>query len=196
MTDTGFQTAPASRSSFVSVVAWVFIVLAGFATFISLLQNLMVTLMPHDLFNAPLQDTSLTRVMPGAPRLMFAHFRLLVAVMLILCIVTLTAAIGLLRRRNWARVLFIVRLGLGVVYNIAAIFLQQSMFSSMNAFNAHLQTDSTFRSVNQDFAHMMQAMRVFMIVFSLAFAGMFAWIMFRLMSHEVRVEFGVARRAA
>src|SRR5690348_4897873 len=140
MTDTGYQTTPPAKSSFVTVVAWVFIVLAGFATFLSLLQNLTVTLMPQDMFNAPLQDTTLTRVMPGAPRLIFAHLRLLVAAMLILCLVTLTSAVGLLRRRNWARVLFIVLLGLGVVYNIAAIFLQQSFFTSMNSF-AHLQTD-------------------------------------------------------
>jgi uncharacterized membrane protein len=196
MTDTGYQTTPPAKSSFVTVVAWVFIVLAGFATFLSLLQNLMVTLMPQDMFNAPLQDTTLTRVMPGAPRLIFAHLRLLVAAMLILCLVTLTSAVGLLRRRNWARVLFIVLLGLGVVYNIAAIFLQQSFFTSMNSFNAHLQTDSSFRHVNQDFAQMMGAMRAFMIFFSLGFAGLFVWIIFRLMSYEVRLEFGATGRAA
>ncbi len=39
-------------------------------------------------------------------------------------------------------------------------------------------------------------MRVFSIIFSLGFAGLLAWIMYRLMSHEVRVEFGAAERAA
>ena len=32
----------AQRSTFVTVVAWVFIVLSGFGTLISLLQNLMI----------------------------------------------------------------------------------------------------------------------------------------------------------
>jgi hypothetical protein len=171
-------------------------VLAGFATFVSLLQNLMVTLMPHELFNAPLQDSSLSRIMPSGPRLMFAHFRLLVVVMFILCVVTLIAAIGLLRRRNWARIVFIILLGLGVLYNLGSIFLQQSMFSSFDTINSQLQADSGFRHVNQDFAQMMHAMRVFMIVLSVCLAGLFAWIIRRLMSREVRVEFGAVGRAA
>jgi hypothetical protein len=35
----------ANRSTFVTVVAWIFIVLAGFTTFIAILQNIMISLM-------------------------------------------------------------------------------------------------------------------------------------------------------
>lgn len=190
MAEPGVPThAAAPRSSFVTVVAWVFIVLAGFATFISLLQNLMVTLMPHDLFNEPLKDTTFTHTIPSAGRLILAHFRLLVLITLTLCALTLTAAIGLLRRRNWARVVFIGLLGFGIIYSIAGVFLQHSFFSSFNTFNAQFQADSTMRRVNQAFSQMMGAMRIFMVAFDIGLAALLAWIILKLTSPAVREEF-------
>jgi cell division protein FtsX len=46
------QTSPVVRSTFVTVVGWIFIILAGFATLISILQNVMIALV----FSAPQMD--------------------------------------------------------------------------------------------------------------------------------------------
>src|SRR5713226_3604903 len=130
------------KSTFVTVVAWVFIVLSGFATFISLMQNLMVRFMPQQAFNEATADTTFARIMPSGPRFMFAHLRLLVLLVLVLCVLMLLSSIGLLRRRNWARLVFIGLLGAGILYNIAGLLLQQSMMSS---FASSFPLDSAFR---------------------------------------------------
>jgi len=177
----------------VTVVAWIFIVLTGFTTFISLLQNAMLAFMPQDLFNQALRDSTFTHAMPSGTRFMFAHLRLFVFLVLIVGAATLISSIGLLRRRNWARLLFIALLGLGIVYSIAALFLQQSMMSS---FNALLPTDSALGRTGQDFRHMMGAMRVVMFVFAIGFAGLFGWIIAKLLSPPIRKEFSSSNRAA
>jgi hypothetical protein len=185
-------TSP-SRSGFVTVVAWIFIVVSGFTTFISLLQNVVLAFMPKDLFNQALQDTTFTHAMPSAPRFMFAHVHTIVLAILIVCAATLVSSIGLLRRRNWARLVFIGLLAIGAVYNIAALFVQQSMLSS---FNAPFAADSTLRAAGGQFQQMMQAMRVAMFIFELGFAALFVWIIVRLLSRDIREEFVPPARAA
>jgi hypothetical protein len=177
----------------VTVVAWIFIVLSGFAALISLLQNVMVAFMTKDFFKGALQDTAFAHTMPSGPRFMFAHFQLLVFVMLILCVITLVSSIGLLRRRNWARLLFIGLLSLGILYNIAALFLQQSMMSS---FNVSFPMDSAYAPTRQQFAQMMGAMKVVMLVVTIGFTALFAWIIAKLLSRRIRDEFVPALAAS
>lgn len=184
-------TAP-PKSAFVTVVAWIFIVFSGFVTFISILQNLMVMLMPRGLFTQALQDTTFTRAMPAGPRFMFAHFQLMVALMLVICIATLISAIGLLRRQNWARIIFVGILGLGVAYNIAALFFQQTM---MRSFGGGFPADSAFGPSAQQFQHVLSTMRATMFVFAIAFVALFCWIIVKLLSAPIRAEF-VRERAA
>ena len=107
----------------------------------------------------------------------------------------LISAVGLLRRRNWARLVFMGLLTLGIVYMFGGLFLQQSMLSSFNAsFSAAAPQDSVFRANAKQFQSMFTVMRVFMIAFSLGIAGVFGWIVARLASAKVRTEF--ASRAA
>jgi hypothetical protein len=185
--------APTPKSTFVTVVAWIFIVLSGFATFISLLQNVMVAFMPGDVFKGALQDTTFAHTMPSGPRFMFAHFQLLVFVMLVLCVITLVSSIGLLRRRNWARLLFIGLLSLGILYNIAALFLQQSMMSS---FNVSFPADSAFAPTRQQFTQMMGAMKVVMLIVTIGCTALLAWIIAKLLSRRIRDEFVPALMAS
>src|SRR6266498_453109 len=63
------------RSSFVTVVAWIFIVLSGFATLVGALQNLMIRFMPFDQVDSVLQDSTTATQFPPAARFMFSHFR-------------------------------------------------------------------------------------------------------------------------
>ena|SRR2546422_8776165 len=194
MTGHTISTPPSPpKSTFVTVVAWIFIVLAGFTALISLLQNVMLTFMPKNVFKAPLeQDTTFAHVLPGWSRFMFARLHLLAFAMLAVCIVTLGASIGLLQRRNWARVLFIGLLALGVAYSISGLFLQKSMMTSFNAAlppDSILAGDSAFRAVRGQFTEMMGAMNVVMYVFTLGFAVVFAWIIAKLLSRPIRDEF-------
>lgn len=131
-------------------------------------------------------DTTFTNTMPAAPRFVFAHFHLIVVVMFVVCVTTLISSIGLLRRRNWARLVFVALLGLGVLYNVGAVFLQQSMMSS---FDSSFPANSGLGPDSQQFAHMFAAMKVMMFVFELGFAALFCWIIVKLRSAPIRAEF-------
>jgi hypothetical protein len=151
--------------------------------------------MPRDMFDSAIQDSTLTHVMPPAARFMFSHLQLLILCFFILTALTLAASIGLLQRRNWARLLFIGLLGLGIVYNLAGLVLQQSMLSSMTSqfpLDSAVSADSTFRATAQQFDQMMAGFRVVMYVVTIGFAALFGWIIAKLLSRPICEEFGVA----
>lgn len=188
------------RSTFVTVVAWVFIIFSGFATFMSLLQNVMVSFMPPDILNLPGRDTTFAHVMPSSGRFMMTHIRLFVLVVLVMCMLTLTASIGLLQRRNWGRLMFIGVLSFGIVYNLASLVWQQSMMSSFTSQfpidsvfkgDSGFTADSAFRATGQQFDQMMSAIRSTILVMAIAFSALFGWIIVKLVSRPIREEFGV-----
>jgi hypothetical protein len=165
----------------------VFIVLSSFSTLIGGLQNVMVRSMPLKEINATL-DSSLSGHVPATARAIFSHFQLIVLALFVVSLLTLIASVGLLHRRNWARVLFIGILGLGTAYVLGGLFLQQSMLSTI---------DANFRTTTpQQFASMFAAMRVVVALFSLGIATIFVWILVKLCSASIREEFLPSGRAA
>jgi hypothetical protein len=177
------------RSSFVTVVAWIFLIFSGFGTFIGAMQNIMVRSMPFDQFDAMLKDSTAAAAFPAPAHFMFSHFRLLVLATFLGSVVVFVASLGLLRRRNWARLVFMGLLLLGIVYMIAGLFFEQSMGSFVDApFRTSGPGDSLLANAAQ-FRSMFAAMRVFMAVFTVAVAGLFAWILIRLSSADIRAEF-------
>jgi len=179
--------APVARSNFVTVLAWIFIALAGFTTFISLLQNVMVNLM------LPLDDVHLRKGMQEMPpfiAFLFSHLQLFFLAFLIVSATTLGSAIGLLYRQNWARLVFIAILALGIVWNIGGIALQQMMLSSM-------QTMPMPPNAPKDFTDGFNVMSKIIVVFgalmAIGFAVLYGWIIRKLMSPAIRAEFAASR---
>lgn len=121
------QMPPVARSTFVTVLAWIFIALAGFATFISILQNIMIA------FVFPMAQMQAAATQQGAPWFaawMIQHFQLFFLLFLVASASCLAAAIGLLRRKNWARLLFIALMLLGIAWNVAGLVLGAFFLSS------------------------------------------------------------------
>ena len=174
------------RSSFVTVLAWIFIVLAGFATFISVLQNIMVNMM------FPLDQMRAARAAsPGMPPMfdfMFDNIRLFFLAFLVVSATTCFSAIGLLHRRNWARLMFVGILALGIAWNLGGLVLQQVMLNSMMNFPA-VAKQSVPPDFEADMKGMMIVMRIFSAVVALAFSVLFAWLIKRLLSPSVVAEF-------
>src|SRR4030095_1524929 len=100
---------PAERSDFVTVVAWIFIALSGLAALMSVAQYFMAGMMMSP---GPMRDTmndaQARGDMPPAAAFMFEHFRQLIGAFFLLSLITLVASIGLLKRRDWARLGFIL----------------------------------------------------------------------------------------
>ena len=122
-----------NRSTFVTVIAWIGIVITGFGVFITGLQNLALNLMMDERFDEKLKksDPEALENMPSFAILMFSHFELIFFLMFLLSLIAFVSSIGLLKRKNWARLIIISVLGIGVVWNIGSLFFQQSFMSEM-----------------------------------------------------------------
>jgi hypothetical protein len=192
MTVPSIQTST-PRSQFVTTVAWIFILFSAFGCLISLLQNVMFRMMPQELFSAAAQDSTFATQMPSGARFMFEHMQALVLISLGLFLITLTASIGLLRRHNWARLLFMGILALGAAYSLAGIFLQRAI---MPSFAIPATADSTMRQVTQQFDQFFHIFQTVMLVMSLGFAALFGWLLYRMASPHIRNEFAGVKRAA
>ena len=175
------ESTPPLRSTFVTVLAWIFIVLAGFSTFISILQNIMITLMfPMEEMQAGLNGPEARENMPAFFYFMFSNIRLFFFGFLVVTSTTLIASIGLLMRKNWARMLFIGVMSLGIVWNIVGVVLQQFMMSSM------LDMPNV---PGPDFEIFIIVIRVFTFLMALGMSILFGWIIKRLLSPAIKQEF-------
>ena len=175
------MAAAQPRSTFVTALAWVFIVLAGFATAIAAMQNLMIWVaLPPAEVRAAIEKA------PSSPEdsalwiWIANHIHWVFAGFLALCAAMLAAAIGLLRRANWARLLFIALLAFGIAWNVVGVAVMFWFF-----FGGGMPMPE-----GGEWGVMVFAMTAFNLLFVAAFVALFAWIIKRLASPEVRREFG------
>lgn len=180
--DTQTDSAVRAKSTFVTVLAWIFIVLSGFATLIGVLQNIMIQTM----FNDPKMSEELAKAPQGVPApvsFMASNFKLVFAALLACFVVTLISSVGLLKRRNWARLFFIGILALGIVWNLGGLLLQFTMFSSFPP------PPHTAQHEAAAFQSMFITMMVFSVVMAVAFSVLYGWIIKRLLSQPIAAEF-------
>lgn len=170
------------RSTFVSVLAWIFIILGGFVTLISLLQNIMIAVMfPVEEMNRTFNDPQFQEQTPFFFRLIFSNIRLFFFSFLIISGTTVVSAIGLLKRKNWARIIFILVMGLGIGWNVLSLVIHTSMFSTM--------PDIPPEAVNGEFITMMTIMKVFMFILAMGLSYLCLWIIYKLTTPDIKAEF-------
>ena len=179
--------APPPRSTFVTVLAWIFIVLSGFATFMTLLQSVMVFAMLH----APGFGDAMAKAnqAPNAPPFAAFFTRYFFVVFVFFFVVsaaTLASSLGLLWRRNWARIVFIVMMGFGIFWNLVGLVISGVIMWLMPGIPTGVHAAAT------TFVWMMGAMMVINVVVALGFCALFYWIIRRLGSPEIRAEFVAA----
>ena len=174
----------ASRSAFVTVVAWIFIVLAGFATLISILQNVMIAFMfPAVEMDAALEQMAADERTPWLAEFMFRHVRLIFFAFFLVCGAALASAVGLLVRKDWARRLFIGLMIFGIIWNLAGL-----VFVAIFMFSMPIPADAP-ADFRDQFDVMAKMILGFNFVIGIAFAVLFGWIVKRLMSPAIKAEF-------
>ena len=177
--ETHAVASQAHRSTFITVLAWVFIVLAGFATLISVLQNVMLqTMGAFD--DMPSHHGSLEQQAPAALRFMVDHVRLFFLSFFVLSAGTLASAVGLLKRKNWARLTFIGILLLGIFWNVGGVLLQQVAFPS---------SEIVSQDAPPGFKDAQAVMLIVTSAMAVGFSLLFAWLIWRLLSRRVAAEF-------
>ena len=166
------------RSTFITVLAWVFIVLAGLATLISALQNVLLSTMGA--FDLPVKHGPLEEQAPAAVRFMAEHVRLFFLSFFGLSAFTLASSVGLLRRKNWARIAFVLILCLGIFWNVGGVLFQELAFPAAGV----VAPDAP-----PGFQDAQGIMLVFTFAIAIGLSLLFAWLIWRLLSTRVRAEF-------
>jgi hypothetical protein len=171
-----------SRSLFVSVTAWVFIVLGVAATALSVIQGASIaSLLPGFDLNLDVKP------LQGLVQVLAAHLPWVAGVALALSIGTLVTAIGLLLRLEWARRAFIVMVALAIVANLAGVWLQQELLQSL--IDHTLSRAPLPREAAGVFGGFATAARAAAVTLSVATCLLLAWIIARLSTQAVRQEF-------
>lgn len=179
----GIEVDTAStRSTFVSVVAWIFIVLSGFGTLIAVFQNVMFFTMFD---NPDFQQALHAPPVPGMPPMagfMLANLQLFFLANMVVMAAVLACSIGLLRRVNWARPGFVGLLVLGIVWNLGGLVFQLLLFSSMQDAFGGMPDDMNARGF-------MIAISVMAVLFAVGLSVLYGWIAKRLLSPAIAAEF-------
>jgi hypothetical protein len=172
------------RSTFVTVLAWIFIALSGFGTLISILQNIMIWTVFRSAEFGQAMQAPLPADTPPAIAFMFSHFYLFFLTFLLISVFTLASSIGLLKRKNWARLSFIGIMVLAVLWNLGGLVIQFSMFSSMQKnFSAAPMPGGL------DIRMFFVGIAIVSVLFAVGFSILFGWIAKRLTSSAVVAEF-------
>jgi hypothetical protein len=165
-----------SRSMFVTAVAWVFILLAIAAVLSALLR--------HAAADSVLASLPAPQ---GVARVLAAYLPWVMGAGAFLSIATLAAAIGLLKRLDWARRVFIGLLLVAIAANLAGLWLQHELVQTV--VESALSRTPLPAPVSDVFGGFVTASRVMGVVVTLGICGLMGWIVHRLMSAAVRQEF-------
>lgn len=169
-----------ARSLFVTLTAWVFIVLAALASASALVQNAMVaSLLPGWQLSGG--------HLPLLTGLLIAYLPWFVGAGLVLSLATLASAVGLLLRLEWARRVFIGLLVLAIVANLLGLWFQHEVVQSV--VDSTLSRTPLPAPVLGVFGGFVTAARAMAVAMTLAACGMLVWIIRRLMSTAIRQEF-------
>jgi hypothetical protein len=176
-----------ARSRFVTVIAWVFIVIGTIATVSALMQNAAVASL--------LLGASLPGAAPALPPyayppvtgLLLGYLPWVVGFGLAMSMATLASAIGLLLRLDWARRVFIGLLVVAIVFNLLGLWLQHEVVHAL------VQSTLTLSALPPQaadvFGGFVTAARAMALVMTLAACAVLGWIIRCLQSPPVRQEF-------
>jgi hypothetical protein len=171
-----------ARSIFVTVTAWVFIVMAALASASAVVQNALVaSLLPQSLGSANLPT------LPLLTSLLIGYLPWVVGAGLLMSLATLASAVGLLLRLDWARRAFIGLLAFAICANLLGLWLQHEVVQSVVA--STLSGAPLPAHAIGVFGGFVTAARVMAVVVTLGACLMLGWIIRQLMSPSVRQEF-------
>lgn len=178
---------PVARSTFINVLGWIFVCLAGLATLIGVLQNVMLQLVFLPTLHDQLSIQPLPPDTPASMGWVVAHLIWFFRGFPLLSIITLVAAIALLQRRDWARRLFIGLMAFAIVYQVLGLLAQWWLMGAMQAMMT-MPNDAPAQFVDgmQGFMWVVQIISALMVA---GFSVLFGWIIKRLHSAAIRHEF-------
>jgi hypothetical protein len=172
------------KSVFVTVVAWIFIVLSVIGLLATAMYAMVLWNLPWDQLTQ--QSAAINTGRPQiSSQVMSIMLRWILAIVLLWLAWVLASSIGLLQRKNWARISFIVILVIGLLWNGMNLVFAISAASGIHAIG-NLPASP---GVPAGFQGFMQAILVASAIFDVALLVLFGWILKKLVSKDIRQEF-------
>lgn len=171
------------KSTFVTVVAWIFIVLSGFGVLMLVMDTAIFWTFPFDRIME--QTATLNPHQPQLPaEVMTAIVRWVLVVMLLIQVWVLASSIGLLQRKNWARISFIVLMVIGLVWN--GLYL---LFGILGTVGIHFVGNMATAPGMPGMQAFMQTFMVMFVIFDIVMLVLLGWLLKKLVSENIRKEF-------
>ncbi len=166
------MTEETNKSNFITVLSWILIVLSGMGLLMSIMQNIVINFM----FETPMPKSFSGET--GIAGFISSNLNLFILIMAVLILISLISAIGLLKRKNWARIIYTGLFGLGIIYMVATIITQWTV---MNNVVEHSPKD--------DFGNAFYLVRIFMTIFLIGLSVLFGWLILKLNTNKIKKEF-------
>ena len=178
---TGESVQLTQRSTFVSVLTWIYIVIGGLGTFITFLEFVVFQfLIPANTRSDLMMQMNQTGGYPELLKAMFAHIGFFLLFFMLISAAIVVSAIALLKRKNWARIVFLVLMTVSVLWNIIALAIR--FFIGNSGVDA----------MPPQFHGVMVIINIFSIVLAVGFTALFIVAIIKLSSDDARKEFGLA----
>tara|TARA_R110002049_G_scaffold81882_2_gene208238 strand:- start:74 stop:547 length:474 start_codon:yes stop_codon:yes gene_type:complete len=147
------------------------ILISGFATLITLMQNIMMYVLPF-----PEEELTENSDMMDY---VFYYSEIIVAVFLLIAIWTLISSIGLLKRKNWARISMICIFIFAIVWTIFSSSIQWFYFFDTKLFD--------FSGASLDIPSIIAT--VILLIMIITLTVLFIWLIKKLTSQNIKNEF-------
>jgi len=166
------------RSGIVTGLAYTFLILSGLGMIFCVLWFVIFTFVPPGNVRA----SPVLQPLPEIYKTFLDSPRPILIVFFVIALFQFISAAGLLRRKNWGRLLFVALMGLGILWSLYLMshpgLFEQSFPKAFGLQFSH-ELERSFRTLNHVF-------RIIMFIVWIAFLG---WIIQKLLSSSVRREF-------
>lgn len=172
-------------SAFVTSVGVCFLILGIASVLLTGIQFLLVALfVDQEALRAGMQSQHNLESLPDSVRFLFSNLKLISALLLGGSLLLTAASIGLLKRREWARWLFVLFMALGVVGHLAPLFSGPVLLTSLMDLLA-----GSPEAVRAGARNVVQWGWYLFAILSVLLAALFGWIGWKLTRPEIKAEF-------
>ena len=167
------------NATFIILISWVFILIGGFIALGTLMQSLMLTfLFSNEEFAAAMQLSS--QDMPAQAAFMLDHIRSISWSAFAIAALLVAASVGMLRRKQWARLLFIGMMWLFAVITVTMAVVQLGYLSNLSTGDQELP---------EGFIKLLEATKLMSLLFAIGLGGLFGWLAWKLGRPAIKAEF-------
>jgi hypothetical protein len=167
------------NATFITLISWVFILIGGFIALGTLMQSLMLTfLFSNEEFAAAMQLSS--KDMPAQAAFMIDHIRSISWSAFAIAALLVSASLGMLRRKHWARLLFISMMWLFAVVTVTMAVVQLGYLANLSTGDQDLP---------EGFIKLLQATKLMSLLFGIGLGVLFGWLGWKLARPAIKAEF-------